>query len=151
MLTAQIESFTALQPVLKDIFPQHWEELALNREKVPLEPMYEVYFERDARGEVLLVTLREEGEIAGYFIGFINPGLHYRTCLTCIMDIFYVKPEYRNRRGGLLLFKAVEKECKRRGVQRIYAGSKLHKDASRLFEALGYNRIEVYYSKWVEG
>jgi len=149
MLTPQVESFTELQPILKEVFPRHWEELALNKDKVPLDPMYEIYFERDKRGEVLLVTLREEGEIAGYFIGFINPGLHYRTCLTCIMDIFYVKPEHRNKRGGVILFKAVEKECKRRGVQRIYAGSKLHKDSGRLFEALGYNKIEAYYSRWI--
>lgn len=149
MLTTHIESFTELQPQLKELFPAHWKELALNQDKVPLDPMYEVYFERDRRGEVLLVTLRERGEIAGYFIGFINPGLHYRTCLTCIMDIFYVKPEHRNKMGGVRLFKAVEKECKRRGVQRIYAGSKLHKDSSRLFEALGYNRVETYFSKWV--
>lgn len=149
MLTTQIESFTQLQPQLKDIFPKHWEELALNRDKVPLDPMYEVYFDRDARGEVLLVTLREVGEICGYFIGFINPGLHYRTCLTCIMDIFYVKPEHRNKRGGVKLFKAVETELKRRGVQRIYVGSKDHKPSGRLFEMLGYTQIETYYSKWI--
>lgn len=149
MLTAQVESFTELQPVLKDIFPAHWEELALNKDKVPLDPCYDVYFERDLRGEVLMVTLREIGEIVGYFIGFVSPGLHYRTCLTCIMDIFYVKPEHRNKRGGLILFRAVEKELKRRGVRRAFMGSKDHKPSGRLFEALGYTRVETYYSKWM--
>lgn len=149
MLTTQIESFTERQPELAILFPKHWEELALNRDKVPLDPQYEIYFEREKRGEVLLVTLREEGEIAGYFIGFIAPGLHYKTCLTCIMDIFYVSPEHRNKRGGIMLFRAVEKECKRRGVQRIFAGSKDHKPAGRLFMALGYKQVETYFSKWI--
>lgn len=149
MLTAQVESFTELQPQLAKLFPLHWEELALNQDKVPLDPQYEVYFERERRGEVLLITLRERGEIAGYFIGFVAPGLHYKTCLTCIMDIFYVSPEHRNKRGGIKLFREVEKECKRRGVQRMMVGSKDHKPAARLFEALGYIRIESYYSVWL--
>jgi len=117
MLTTQIESFTALQPELSVIFPKHWEELALNRDKVPLDPMYEVYFDRDARGECLLITLRELGEICGYFIGFINPGLHYRTCLTCIMDIFYVKPEHRRKGVATSMFHAAKDMAREQGLQ----------------------------------
>lgn len=149
MLTTQIERFTDILPELQVLFPKHWEELALNRDKVPLDPMYEIYLQRDSLNQVIVVTLREEGEIRGYFIGFINPGLHYRSCLTCIMDIFYVDPPHRNRAGGLLIFRALEKECKRRGVQRMFVGSKVHKDASRLFEALKFNKVEVFYSKWI--
>lgn len=149
MITAQIERFTDILPELQVLFPKHWEELALNRDKVPLDPMYEIYLARDAVDEMVVVTLRELGEIRGYFIGFINPGLHYRTCLTCIMDIFYVDPPHRGRRGGIMLFRALEAELRRRNVQRMFVGSKVHKDASRLFEALGYNKVEVYYSKWL--
>lgn len=151
MLTAQIESFTERLDEFKPLFPLHWEELALNKDKVPLVPMYEVYIERESRGELLFVTLRELGEPVGYFIGFIAPGLHYRTCLTCTMDIFFVRPDKRNGMGGLKLFRTVEKELKRRGVQRWFVGSKCHADASRLFEALKFEKVEVYYSKWLGG
>jgi GNAT superfamily N-acetyltransferase len=61
---------------------------------------------------MMLVTLREDGEIVGYFIGFVAPGLHYKTCLTLTMDIFYVLPEHRGSGGGVILFKAVEKEAR---------------------------------------
>lgn len=149
MLTTQIERFTDILGEMQALFPQHWEELALHRDKVPLDPMYEIYLERDKRNEMVVVTLREEGAMRGYFIGFINPGLHYRTCLTCIMDIFYVDPPYRNRMGGLMIFRALEKECKRRGVKRMYVGSKVHKDASKLFEALNFTKVETFYSKWI--
>jgi GNAT superfamily N-acetyltransferase len=63
------------------------------------------------------------------------------------MDIFYVHPEHRGNGGGFILFEFVEKELKRRGVDRWMVGSKLHKDASFLFERLGFERIEIYYSK----
>lgn len=149
MITAQIEPFAERLEELKSLLPLHWEELALNRDKVPLDPQYEIYLQREARGELLFMTLREAGELVGYFIGFIAPGLHYRTCLTCTMDIFYVHPEKRKGRGGIVLFKAVEKELKRRGVDRWFAGSKCHADASALFEYLDFQRVEIYYSKWL--
>jgi GNAT superfamily N-acetyltransferase len=149
MLTAQVESLTEMLEQLKPLFPAHWEELALNKDKVPLDPQYDIYLQRDARGEVMLVTLRQAGDLVGYFVGFVAPGLHYQTCLTLTMDIFYVWPGARGGRGGLILFKKVEEEARRRGVQRIFAGSKLHKDASWLFDKLGYEEVERYYSLWL--
>jgi len=149
MLSAQIESFTERLGEFRPLFPLHWEELALNKDKVPLDPQYDIYIQREARGELLFVTLRELGTPVGYFIGFIAPGLHYRTCLTCTMDIFYVHPAKRGGRGGIKLFKFVEKELRRRGVDRWFVGSKCHADASWLFEILGFDRVEVYYSKWL--
>ncbi len=149
MLTASVESLTENLEILKPLLPLHWEELALNKDKVPLDPQYEIYLERDRRGEVLFIALRNEGELVGYFVGFVAPGLHYKTCLTCIMDIFYVHPKHRGR-SGIVLFKAVEDECKRRGVDRVFVGSKCHKDASWLFEKLGYTEVERYFSKWLK-
>ena len=148
MITAQPENLTERLEEMKPLFPLHWEELALNKDRVPLDPQYDVYLERDARGEVLFVTLREVGELVGYFVGFVAPGLHYRTCLTLTMDIFYVRPDKRGR-CGVKLFRAVEAEAKRRGVKRMFVGSKCHKDASWLFERLGYQEVERYYSKWM--
>jgi GNAT superfamily N-acetyltransferase len=147
MLTAQVESFTDALDELKRLLPLHYEELALNKDSVPLDPQYEIYLQRDSAGEVVFVTLRDLGVLVGYFIGFVAPGLHYRTCLTCTMDIFYVVPDSRGARGGVRLFKAVESELKRRGVDRWFVGSKVHKDASKLFEYLDFSKVETYYSK----
>ena len=127
----------------------HYEELALNRDKVPLSPQYDEYLRRDAFGMVVTITLRKDGQLVGYWIGFKAPGLHYSTCLTLHMDIFFVHPDYRDGSAGIKLFKAMEKEAKRQGVQRLFVGSKVHKDASRLFEALEYTKVERTYSAWL--
>lgn len=147
MLTAQPEPFEPFLEEVKPVLPIHWEELALDREHVPLDPQYDVYLARDRRGEVMSIALREDGALVGYFVGFIAPGLHYKTCLTLTMDIFYVLPEHRGSGGGFVLFKAVEREARRRGIQRMFVGSKLHKDASWLFDRLGYKEVERYYEK----
>jgi GNAT superfamily N-acetyltransferase len=134
---------------IKPVLPLHWEELALNKDKVPLDPQWHVYDERDRRGELQLMVLREDGRIVGYYIGFIAPGLHYATCLTATMDIFYIHPEHRRGRNGIILFQAVEKELRRRGVQRWFVGAKLHRDASPLFKRLGFEPVETYHTKWL--
>lgn len=149
MITFSVESFTDRLEELKPILHLHYEELALNQDKVPLSPQYDIYTKREALGELLFVTAREDGELIGYFISFIAPGLHYSTCLTCIMDIFYVKQDRRGLSAGLKMFKFVESELKRRGVDRWFVGSKVHRDASVLFERLGFDKVEITYSKYI--
>lgn len=149
MITAHVESFEDNLEFLKPLLPIHYQELALNQDKVPLSPQFDRYIVAENRGELLFVTLRNAGDIVGYFIGFVAPALHYSTCLTCQMDIFYVLPEHRGGGAGFQLFKYVEQQLKKRGVQRMFVGSKMHKDASWLFEKLGYNQVETYYSTWL--
>jgi GNAT superfamily N-acetyltransferase len=149
MITAQVEPYSKCLPELMECYDLHWEELALNKDKVPLDPQYDLYEARDNAGQLLLVTLRETGRLVGYFIGFIAPGFHYKTCLTLTMDIFWTHPDVRGGFSGVKLFRLVEKEAKRRGVHRMFYGSKMHKDASRLFEFLKMEPVEIYYSKWI--
>lgn len=149
MITVMAESFEERLPELLPLLPLHYEELALNQDKVPLDPQYDVYIERERRGELMFIVVRDAGQLIGYFIGFVAPGLHYKTCLTLTLDIFYVHPDHRGNSTGHKLFKAVEAEAKQRGVQRMFVGSKTHLDASWLFERLGYTKVETYYSAWL--
>ncbi len=149
MITCHIESFEEKLPELQALLPEHYKELALNQDKVPLSPLYDVYIARERQGGLLFVTLRDAGQLVGYFIGFIAPGLHYSTCLTCTMDIFYVRADKRQGSAGIRMFRFVEVELKRRGVQRWFMGSKVHADASALFKRIGAAPVETYYSKWL--
>jgi predicted GNAT superfamily acetyltransferase len=149
MITAHLESFEEGLEELKALLPLHYRELALNQDKVPLAPQYHVYIERERAGGLVFATLRDAGELVGYFIGFIAPGLHYSTCLTCTMDIFYVRQDRRSGRCGVNLFRFVKAELVRRGVQRWFVGSKLHHDASALFKYLQFEPCETYYTMWL--
>lgn len=150
MITAHCENLTEGLQELSTHFEQHYRELALNQDQVPLSPQYDIYLARDARGEVCYVALRDAGKLVGYFVGFVAPGLHYSTCLTCTLDIFWVHPDYRKGRSGIILFRAVEKELKRRGVKRWFVGSKTKQPADSLFKYLGFEPVELYFSKWLD-
>lgn len=149
MITCHVESFEQQLEELQVLLPLHYRELALNQDKVPLAPQYHVYIERERAGGLLFVTLRDAGELVGYFIGFIAPGLHYSTCLTCTMDIFYVRQDKREGSAGVRMFRFVEAELRRRGVHRWFMGSKIQADASPLFKRIGATPVETYYSKWL--
>lgn len=149
MITFHVDQAARSLIELQTLLPEHWKELALEQDKVPLEPQWHVYLEREARGELLYVTARDAGDLVGYFVGFIAPALHYASCLTCTMDIFYIRRDKRNGTAGVRLFRFVEAELRRRGVKRWFAGSKVHADASALFERLQFKRVEIYYSKWL--
>jgi len=107
MITVMVESLEEHLPELMPLLPLHFEELALNKDKVPLSPQYDVYLGRERQGQLMFMVVRDGGELIGYFIGFVAPGLHYSTCLTLIMDIFYIHPDHRGNSTGYKLFKAV--------------------------------------------
>jgi len=148
-LTAQVEDFFQALPEMLPYLPQHYAELALDKDQVPLDPDWRRYRALYDLGQLLLVTLRERGRLVGYSWTFITPHMHYGSTLTATMDIFWIVPEYRGRMGGKRLFRAVERELRRRGVKRWMVGSKLHKDSSRLFVALGFRPVELWLSKMV--
>ena len=147
MITAQVESFTERQGELMRLFPLHWEKLAQDRDSVKLDPRYDVYARLEETGELMLVTLRDRGRLVGYWVAVIAPGLHYASCLTASMDIWNLLPDYENGVAAMILMRAVEKEYRRRGVRRAFAGEKIQRPCGRLYRAFGYAPVETHYSK----
>lgn len=146
-LTFAVEPFAAMIEEAKPLLSRHWEELALDKEQIHLAPDWERYARLEAEGALSVVTVRENGKLVGYSWMIIQRGLHYSDVLEAYMDIYWIAPEVRGRFGGRRLFHTVEAELKRRGVIRVHVGSKLHRDSSRLFRALDYVPIELWFSK----
>jgi hypothetical protein len=151
MISAQVEPFMAQVTELKGLLGLHYAELALNKDKVPLDPQWEIYDLHEQRGSLVYVTLRDAGELIGYVICFVAPGLHYRTCLTATMDILFVSPARRDQfaKGALLLIDALETALRARGVQRWFMGTKLHKDIGAIFKRRKFEPVEMTYTKWI--
>lgn len=150
MLTAQLESAKECLDEIQWLFPLHWKELALNQEKIPLDPRYDEYLRREETGELVFASIRSDGEIVGYFVGFTGISLHYKSMMACTPDIFYVHPDRRGLAAGTMLFDFVKTELKRRGVKYWIVGDKNHKTAGAFFEKLGFNKIENYYAMMLE-
>jgi hypothetical protein len=150
MITYAIEPFSSVYSELLPLLDAHYGEISTHKDHgVALDPMVNVYRAREADGTLMMVIGREQGEIVAYFVCFVAPGLHYKSCLTCSPDIFFVREDRRTGLTGVRMFRFVEKELKRRGVKRWAVGSKIQHDASALFKFLDFEAVETTYEKWI--
>lgn len=153
MITSIVEKFNNDFSEIRHLLGIHYKELALNQDKVPLDPQWDLYQKYEDSGNLVYVTLRDGGQLIGYVISIVAPGLHYRTCLTATMDILFVDPTKRDAaaKGVFLLIDTLEAELRRRGVQRWFMGTKLHKDIGAIFKRRNFVPVEMTYTKWIGG
>lgn len=152
MITVQVENFRAVMPELATIFPTHWENLALFKDRMPLAPQYGEYIMREQAGTLMLVTVRRDGRIVAYYTANIRPGFHYDRTLTGTMDMMFVVPdEPAPGMVALPLMRKVETELRRRGVDIWYSGYKTDKakGMARLHELFGFQPADTYTAKWI--
>lgn len=151
IVTYAIEPLATARPELEQLLPFHWAEIARDKDnpKFALKPDWDTYHFLEMAGQFAMMVVRVDGRMVGYVIGFVRRQMHYADSLSFICDIYFVLPEYRKGRIGLELFKELEKAMVARGVDKIYLGCKAasHLDRSRLFEHLGYQKIEYVFAK----
>lgn len=143
----QVEPFAQAWPDAQVLLRLHWDEIALDKDTIPMAPAAEQYKLLESVGQLLVVTMRIEGELVGYHASFIRPHLHYATTLMAFTDLFYIHPNHRKGRNAWNLFRTVEHELVQRGVKRMHASCKLSLDLLTLFRALGWTEIERNFSK----
>lgn len=150
MLTYQLERWEQYWPDAEPLWKDHWLEVALDQEAVPLDVDKERYATLDAQGKLHIVTVRDEdGTLQGYHLSITDVHLHYRTTLHAYLDVFWLAPAHRRGLAGYKLFQVVQETLRQRGVVKQIQGHKLHVHGKlgTLFERLGYHKIEQVYSK----
>lgn len=135
----------------KDLLHKHWEELALNKEKVPLSPDDDRLVSLQRTGILKSITVYNNANIAvGYSVLFIQPHVHYSTTTMAHVDIIYVDPEYRSTSLGARLLLATEQLAKDNGAQVITHHAKPYAPMIiKPLEKLGYSLYEHIYGKYV--
>jgi len=148
-VTFATESYEQVIEEIKPLNAQHWDEIALNKDFIGLDPDYEFYEAMDRLGRMVVATARDDdGPLIGYAIYFLGPHKHYREHLWAISDIYWIHPEHRRGRVGMNLFKFVEQALRTRKVSVMHTTSKTaHPAAARMLESLGHTMIEVGHSK----
>ena len=147
MVEYKLERFKDFLNEFLEIVPHHWEDVAFDKDKFPLDLDLDKYKVLDETDLLFIVTVRDKAKLIGYYMGIATPHLHYKSSLTLYTDMFYILKEHRKGLTGYNLFKAVEKEAKKKGIERIYLGCTTRVDVSPIFKRLGYNKIETNFSK----
>lgn len=149
MIEYAVEPWMQVVEEIKLIVHEHWEELALDKDQIKLDPDYNRYESIDALGVIHLVTARDNGILIGYCIFFVMPALHYKNSKQAVYDIFYLRKPYRKGRNGIRFIKFAEESLKKVGVQKVYMGVKLNNDFGKVFEYLGFTPAERIYIKMI--
>lgn len=149
MITCQPEDWAERLEELKALFPVHWMEVALYKDRMPLDPQWREYDRLYRNGQLLLMTARADGRLVGYLILLLGGAMHYDSTLTAKMDAIWVAPDHRDGTAGRRLLTATRAELERRGVKLWWMGSKDHKPIGKLYEALGFEQQESYFAIWL--
>ena len=148
-ITYQEEAWSAVLPELEACWKAHWDEIAHDKDKMPLDVDYASYAALEAIGALHIVTVRVDGELAGYHAAFIRPHLHYHATLCAWTDVYYVKPAFRQGYLPITLFRKTERFLRARGVQKLFAGCKVEADKTPLFRRLRWRKADTLFTKWI--
>lgn len=151
MITFQTEPWSDFEEEGAALCVRHWEEIALNKDAIKLDPDWQRYRRIDAEGLLSVTTAREEGKLVGYQVYIVTPHLHYKSSLTALSDVLYLAPEHRQGTTGIRLMKAAEEALVKRGVQKVVQNVKLKNDWGLILERMGYSPIERIYAKMLKG
>lgn len=147
-LTFAVETLAQAQAEVDAMFPAHYEELALDKDRIKLDLDWDKARDAEMRGILILVTARANGILVGYFFGLLMTHLHYKSAgLMCYTDNYYLLPQYRKGMNGAALLVAVEKLLRSRGVVKFYITTKVHSDVGPLLEAMGMRLSDKLYTK----
>lgn len=144
-----IEKISDIQQELQPLLDLHWQQIALNKDKIKLKPDWQKYIAMNNAGLLFLYSARQDGKLVGYFVLTASTSMHYADHLFAICDIIFIHPDYRRGSAGAKLIKFAEKHLKSIGVSCIYINTKIHAPFDALLDKLQYTCIERVYSKYI--
>lgn len=146
-LSFQWESFRVVSKEVLPLWRLHWEEIALDRDTVPLDPDWDVYYDMELRGILHVLTARSRsGRLAGYVFNQIGTHSHYLSTRFAHTEMFWLHPHFR--RGWLPVRMMLENLAGLRAREATVAtiNFKLHfQDArvGKLLARLGYEPTDI--------
>lgn len=149
MITYQQEFLSSCQQDCEELIRLHWEEIALNKEVIKLNPDWESYEELEESKTLKIFTARDGSNLIGYFVVLVGRSLHYKDHIFAENDIIYLHKDYRKGYTGIKLIKFAEKCLKEDGVSILKVNTKVHQPFDTLMSFLKFNLIERVYTKYL--
>lgn len=145
----QQEFLATVEDDIRPLIQKHWEDIALNKDKIKLNPDWDAYHDLEQKGMLKAFTAREGDKLVGYFVVVVQRNLHYKDHLFASNDIVFLHPDYRKGRTGIKLIQFAEKCLKEDGVSVLSINTKVHKPFDNLMQFLKFSLVERIYSKYI--
>lgn len=149
-LSYSIENWAQYAPDAEKLWEDHWREVAMDQDRIPLDVDWERYAALDASGNLHIVTARDEqGTLQGYCLAVVTTHLHYKSTVHAQYDVYWLAPVYRRGLTGYRLFQVMERTLKARGVKKLLSACKLSLDVGPLFERMQWRETERTFTKYI--
>jgi GNAT superfamily N-acetyltransferase len=148
-VTYQIENFYTLKEEVDELFQKHWEEIALFKDKMKLNPDWNYYEMLYKEGMLGLYTARKNNKLVGYFVVVAKEHPHYKDHTVAANDILFVDPDHRKGLVGYKLIKFAKENLKELGVSVLSINFKTHKPFDKILERLGFENTEKLYTVYI--
>lgn len=122
----------------------HYKEVAPYSD-IELKVNWENYLKLEQAGVLKTYGIRKDKKLIGYAIFFVSPSLEYSDSLQATMNNIFIHPDHRGQ--GLDFISFCDEQLKNIGVQVVYHHVKVKKDYGKMLERLGYEKMNIDYSK----
>jgi len=108
----QVETVQECLIDMADLHEMHYAEISTHKELKKLKPDYDAYLELELNGNLRVMTVREDNNMIGYCVTFIQPHIHYIDCTYALNDILFIHPDHRGGTVGYRLIKEAIRDLK---------------------------------------
>lgn len=144
----QCEPVLDVKPEMEPLLEDHYQELTLHKEKIKLDPDWELYDKLEKSNQFYLLTARDEDtkQLIGYSAWFVKPHIHYRKTIVASNDVLFLHKDHRQGMTGIRLIKYSEQEMKKY-AHKITWHVKGEPDFRPILHRLGYIDEDVIVGK----
>lgn len=141
-----LENLANVKRDIEPLIKQHYDEIALNKDVIKLNPDWEGYARLDKINALRVYTARKDGKLMGYFVVIVSKSLHYRDHLFANNDLIFLAKSARRGLTGIKLIKFAIESLKAEGISKLHVNTKAHQPFDAILERLGFEEIERVYS-----
>lgn len=147
MITIRESSVDEMLANANEMFEEHWQEVALNKHVMVLNPCVVKYQALEQAGKIMILSAWDDDELAGYSVCIIDNHLHYSDLVVCYNDLLFVSKKYRASKLGIRLIRETEQEGARRGAKLMLWHAKQDTALAVIMSRMKYKVQDIIFSK----
>jgi len=114
-------------------------------EDIPLNISWERFIKLEEVGILKFFAMKENNQLIGYAIFTVHYSLEYRDSLQASLSNIFIHPDKRGNGAKFILW--CDEQLKKLDVQVVYHHVKARNDYGVLLKRLGYDIMNIEYSK----
>lgn len=137
-----IESWDSFWRDGRELAKANWEGTG---ESLPFEPDIDRYREMWKGGQMVILTVREDGKMLGYLLMILRSSLQSKSVRIAGEEGFYLDLSARKGTIGIQMIKMMNQVLKSLGVEYVYYSSRPIREISPIFTRLGFTKVLTRY------